>query len=87
MVAHYSDFLAQHGIELTKVNAKESLAAMGLEGRIPLDKIDLFILARRSSSIVPLGVIHIKSSLAERRTDDVPASELILRQGYLAIRR
>ncbi len=85
LVAHYSDFLGRHGIELTKMNAKQALADMGLEGRIPLDKIDLFILARQGNSAAPLGVIHIKSSLAERRTDDVPASELILRQGYLSL--
>src|SRR5947208_934764 len=58
---------------------------MGLQGQIHLDKIDLFILARRDSSAAPLGVIHIKSSLAERRTDDVPASELIIKQGYLSL--
>jgi transcriptional regulator with XRE-family HTH domain len=74
LVAHYSDFLGQYGIELTKNNANHSLAEMGLAGQIHLDKIDLFILARQGDSMAPLGVLHIKSSLAERRTDDLPAS-------------
>src|SRR4029079_5209279 len=56
-----------------------------LEGRINLDKIDILVVALQRGARIPLGVVHIKSSLAERRTDDVPASELIIRRGYLSL--
>lgn len=59
--------------------------SMGLTGQIPLDKIDLFIAARHNGSLKPLGVIHLKSSLAERRTDDVPASQLVIAKGFLSM--
>jgi hypothetical protein len=58
---------------------------MELEGQIPLDKIDLFILARQDDSMVPIGIIHGKSSLAERRTADAPASQLVMSRGYLSL--
>ncbi len=85
IVAHYSDFLAQRGVELTKTNGKHWLEVMGLEGQVPLDKIDLFILAHQDDSLSPLGVIHGKSSIAERRTADAPASRPIIRRGYLSL--
>src|SRR5262249_44749573 len=36
-------------------------------------------------AMIPLGVIHLKSSLAERRTDDVPASQLVMSKGFISL--
>ena len=32
-----------------------------------------------------LGVVHVKASLAERRTDDVPMSRALIEAGYLSV--
>ena len=85
LVAHYTEFLAKHGVVLTKVGAKHLLQSMDLVGQVPLDKIDLFIAAQEGDSLVPLGVIHLKSSIAERRTDDVPASQRVMSKGYISL--
>ena len=82
---HYSEFLSEHEIILTKANGNQLLSEMGLEGKIPLDKIDLFIASKLKNSVKPLGGIHLKSSIAERRTDDVPASEQVMKQGFLSL--
>jgi hypothetical protein len=85
LAAHYGEFLGRHGVELTKVGAEQLLRSMGLFGHVPLDKIDPFIAAREGDSCIPLGVIHLKSSIAERRTDDVPASQQVLSKGYISL--
>ena|SRR5437879_577184 len=75
LVTHYSEFLARRGIVLTKAGGGQLLQSMRLAREVPLDKIDLFIVNQEGPSPLPLGVIHLKSSIAERRTDDVPASQ------------
>ncbi len=85
LVAHYSEFLSKHGVVLTKADANQLLQSMGLVGQVPLDKIDLFVVAREGDSLFPLGVIHVKSSIAERRTDDVPASQRVMSKGYVSL--
>lgn len=85
LVAHYNPFLEEHGVILTKKNSRELLAAMGLADQVHPDKVDLFIAARSSTRLKPLGVIHLKSSIAERRTDDVPASQLVMKAGFRSL--
>jgi hypothetical protein len=85
LVAHYTEFLGKHGVVLTKADAKHLLQSMGLVGQVPLDKIDLFIAVQEGDSLFPLGVIHLKSSIAERRTDDVPASQRVMSKGYVSL--
>lgn len=85
LVAHYNPFLATHGLVLTKQNATALIMAMGLADQLHPDKVDLFIVAEEGTVVKPLGVIHLKSSIAERRTDDVPESQLVMNAGYLSL--
>jgi transcriptional regulator with XRE-family HTH domain len=85
LVAHYNPFLEEHGVILTKENVDELLDGMKLTGRVHRDKVDLFIAARAGSALKPLGVVHLKSSIAERRTDDVSASQLVMNGGFISL--
>ncbi len=86
---HYGAFLAAESVSITsfRSNAERAplLKLMGLAGKVPADKADQFILGRIKEDPVPLGVLHVKASLAERRTDDIPASRAIKEAGYLSI--
>ncbi|MBL8799728.1 MAG: helix-turn-helix domain-containing protein [Planctomycetia bacterium] len=86
---HYGEHLAAQSVSITsfRSNAERAplLKLMGLAGKVPADKVDQFILGRIKDDPIPLGVLHVKTSLAERRTDDVPASRAIQDAGYLSI--
>ncbi len=49
--------------------------------RLESDKVDVFLLGPDDRVF---GVVHVKASFAERRTDDVPMSEALIAKGYFS---
>lgn len=87
MVRHYRRFLARHGVDIRIGNKAEKAALLGIvdDRRIIPDKADILVLYDVDSVDQLLGVVHVKSSLAERRTDDVPMSQALISAGYLSV--
>ncbi len=87
LVEHYGPFLSDHGITVRTSSKSEKTSFLGAtaDPRIVPDKADVLIFARQDGSERLLGVVHVKASLAERRTDDVPMSQALIDAGYLSV--
>ena len=87
LVEHYGSFLLTHGIALKISNKSEKSRFLVTidDTRIVPDKADVLILYVLRGSARLLGVVHVKSSIAERRTDDVPMSQALIDAGYLSV--
>ena len=87
LVTHYGSYLASKGIsiEITNKDAKASVLSVVGDSRVVPDKADVLILYDTDKGKQLLGVIHVKASLAERRTDDVPMSQALIEAGYVSI--
>ena len=87
LVNHYSPFLEERGLTLRigSKNEKSRLLGTIKDSRIVPDKADILILYQSQNSEQLLGVIHVKASIAERRTDDVPMSQALIDAGYLSV--
>ncbi len=86
---HYGPFLAERGVSVRKRTRSET--ATLLQGaiddpRLIPDKADVVVTRVRAggSEEELMGVVHVKTSIAERRTDDIPLSDRLLENGYLA---
>jgi len=85
LVLHYGAFLKERGVNLyiadsaTKHRLVQGLA---LVDRIEADKIDVVLTGDMPNGARFFGVVHVKASFAERRTDDVPMSIALRRSGY-----
>jgi hypothetical protein len=87
----YNPRLAQYGIRLvvlSKSSAEKALVEMKLKGKIEPSKMDIAI----EGNCNPLGeewrifgVVHGKTSLAERIKDDAPASRILMKKGFLSV--
>lgn len=96
LVAAYQGRLMPLGIRMHIVSKKEAntaLAKMGIDG-IQASKVDLFLegLVEKDDKMfgklkewVVFGSGHVKSSIAERIQDDVPASLAFMDRGYTSI--
>ena len=85
LVRHYQEFLKKHGINIFIADnaAKQKIIeALDLEDRIEADKIDVVLTGQANDGPKFFGVVHVKASFAERRTDDVPMSIALVRSGY-----
>jgi len=85
LVRHYTDFLKQNGVNMfiaTAADKRRLVEAMSLDDRIEADKIDVVLTGDTPGGPVFFGVVHVKASFAERRTDDVPMSLAPNRAGY-----
>lgn len=83
LVRHYGPFLQTHGVNLliADIATKQMLVDMlDIENRLEADKIDVVMRGGKDQRF--FGVIHVKASFAERRTDDVPMSIDLARAGY-----
>lgn len=84
LVRHYSQKLASHGVNIS-IPSKEAIAeyleGLELADRLEADKVDV-MLTKTDGSF--LGVVHVKASFAERRTDDVPMSRALVEAGYFS---
>lgn len=87
----YNSHLANYGIRLvvlSSTTANQALEEMGLKGAIAPSKMDIAIqgncgLAEAKWKI--FGVVHAKTSIAERIKDDAPASKIIMEKGFLSV--
>lgn len=87
LVQHYGPFLAQHGINLFIAHADHKnrlLAQLRVKERLEPDKVDVLLTTAIKRTEICLGVVHVKASFAERRTDDVPMSMALVKAGYLS---
>lgn len=77
-------------LPLTRHDSKRALELMGIAGKVGDSKLDIAIIeasGKRSPSLehgTIIGGIHAKASLAERVSDDVPASAEMMKKGYLS---
>lgn len=85
LVRHYGPFLKQNGVNLFIADAPTKQAiveSLDLEDRVEADKIDVVLTGDTPDGPRFFGVVHVKASFAERRTDDVPLSIALGRAGY-----
>ena len=86
LTKHYGPFLKKHGIMLLIPDTpmrEKIVQRLNLEDRVEADKIDVVLWGNNSTGApVFFGVVHVKASFAERRTDDVPLSRALTRAGY-----
>lgn len=84
MVCHYGPELAKHGIkiEIARGDRKQKLVEQfKVDGRLEADKVDVYLVGPGDRVF---GAVHVKASFAERRTDDVPMSQALIRGGYFS---
>ena len=82
-VSHYNKYLETQGIRLVMPTAPAEkgrfLGEMGLHGAAAIEKSDVIALGIDSTGREqPFGVVHVKASFAERRTDDAPLSARLM---------
>ena len=86
LVRHYKEQLSENGVDICIVNGDEKrllVEQFDVPGmRIEADKVDVFLVGMTRTGRVPFGIVHVKASFAERRTDDVPLSQPLVSAGY-----
>lgn len=85
LVRHYGPYLREHGINLfipTGTQKQRIIGDIDVGDRIEADKLDVALTGYLGDREEFFGVVHVKSSFAERRTDDVPMSTALVRAGY-----
>ena len=83
----YSPILAPHGIRVKMLigaaDRKMALAEMGIQATVGAAKLDMTLhLEDDNRNRVIFGGVHVKASLAERVSDDIPASRAMMAAGY-----
>jgi hypothetical protein len=85
-VSFYRPLLKPYGILISTItggNAYAAMIAMGIGNKIGKSKIDIILQGEMPDLTTKIfGGIHVKSSLAERIQDDVPASVAMMNAGY-----
>lgn len=87
-VRHYGAFLRDNGVNISIVTGPSKtqlVAQLRIADRVEADKIDVFLTGRVKNQDTCFGVVHVKTSFAERRTDDVPLSRALIEKGYTSI--
>ena len=69
---------------LSKNEANELIGKLGIRD-IQASKVDLFIEGQVGTDWLVFGAAHVKSSIAERIQDDVPASLAFMEKGLISI--
>lgn len=85
MVRHYAPFLKENGVALFIASGTDKPKLLGMmsgKARMEADKVDVFLAGITEKGLVPFGVVHVKASFAERRTDDVPMSHALIESGH-----
>lgn len=85
LVRHYGPFLSKRGVNLLIENAATKAAIvsdLNVGERLEADKIDVLLTGDHRGKERFFGVVHVKASFAERRTDDVPMSLALVKHGY-----
>lgn len=83
----YSPILTPLGIRLRMLTGaaekRLALAEMGIAATVGAAKLDMTLhLDNREQGRVIFGGVHVKASLAERVSDDIPASRAMMAAGY-----
>lgn len=84
-VQQYTSILESSGISIFIAygGRKTSLISKFLvDDRLEADKADVFLTGSKNGEQIPFGIVHVKASFAERRTDDVPMSKALIKAGY-----
>ncbi|UOG91985.1 MAG: BsaWI family type II restriction enzyme [Candidatus Thiothrix sulfatifontis] len=84
---HYGSTLAAYGINLVIADTERKvhlLANIDIGHRLEADKMDVLLTVGSGNTEKLLGVVHVKASFAERRTDDVPMSKALVDAGYIS---
>lgn len=87
LVRHYGPPLLKKGIRLFIAPTGERirlLAQANVSDRLEADKADVLLTGEIKGKEVFFGVVHVKASFAERRTDDVPMSKALVDGGYVS---
>lgn len=85
LVQHYRDALHEKGIKLfiaENETKRRLISQIQSVSRIEADKADVLLTTETEEGEVLFGVVHVKASFAERRTDDVPLSKDLIEAGY-----
>ena len=85
LVRHYGPTLARSGVGLeilAKADGQVLLDEAKLAGRVEAEKADVYVTVDVRGHRRLVGVVHVKASFAERRTDDVPMSRALLDAGF-----
>lgn len=86
---HYKEILGKSGIELRWLSNSALRAAalkdMGIENDVGGSKLDMGLYGTdQHGEPVIFGGLHVKASLAERVSDDVPCSMKMMERGYVS---
>lgn len=87
LVQHYGPFLAKNGVNLFIAHGERKeqlLAQLKVRERLEADKVDVLLTRTTKGVETCFGVVHVKASFAERRTDDVPMSKALVDAGYVS---
>lgn len=85
LVRHYRPTLAKEGVRIVIANTAERrhyISQLAVADRLEADKMDVLLLGDNEGEARCFGVVHVKASFAERRTDDVPMSKALVDAGY-----
>lgn len=85
--SHYAPILSENGINLVIADdARKNRLMQNVKvgHRLEADKIDVLLTVGEGKSERLIGVVHVKASFAERRTDDVPMSHALVNAGYIS---
>ena len=85
LVRRYREALAAHRIRIFIAYGNEKahyLSQLEVADRLESDKVDVLLVGEVDDDLICFGVVHVKSSFAERRTDDVPMSKALVEAGY-----
>jgi len=86
LVALYEPRLAAHGLRIRILDAGEANAFLSTLGTdVQSTKVDLFLEGEINDAWRIFGAVHVKSSIAERIQDDVPASRFFMENGLTSI--
>jgi hypothetical protein len=83
----YFEKLQSKGIEICIPTGARKIALLNqlkTTERLEYDKVDICLVGKNNGADVCFGVVHVKASFAERRTDDVPMSQSLLNAGYVS---
>lgn len=85
---YYSPVLANHGIEvlalISRDQKRRALHEMELGQEVGDSKLDVALYLAGKESHRIFGGVHVKASLAERVSDDIPASRAMMKKGFFS---
>jgi hypothetical protein len=84
----YTPIFGKHGIKIVTLiggDAKlKALQEMGIEKVVGAGKLDVALYRMKDGFWTIFGGVHVKASLAERVSDDIPASRAMMGKGFLS---